>query len=154
MGVQDTKLASIADAIRTKENSSEILFYRGNKNPQYSTSDLSVPVDTTDFEIFADFVNGTLNINGTEHTVTLGTPYMEKQIYIFARDYGIAGRTGPESYINMKLRYMKVYSKSDVLLYDFVPCTNADGVAGLYDLVKNKFYSSSSSIAFTAGPVI
>lgn len=36
---------------------------------------------------------------------------------------------------------------------DFVPCLNPEKVAGLYDLVEGKFYTSANDKAFTAVPV-
>lgn len=44
--------------------------------------------------------------------------------------------------------------KSGVEVFRGVPCTNPNGVAGLYDLVGNSFKGSSNSATFTAGPAI
>lgn len=40
------------------------------------------------------------------------------------------------------------------LVRNFVPCTNASGVAGLYDTVNGKFYASATSTAFVAGTAV
>ena len=37
------------------------------------------------------------------------------------------------------------------LVRDFVPCINPNNVVGLYDIVNDVFYSSSSNYSFTAG---
>ena len=50
-----------------------------------------------------------------------------------------------------KIYFCKIY-KSDVLVRDFIPCNNPSNVAGLYDLVDNKFYPSDSSTALIGGP--
>ena len=43
-----------------------------------------------------------------------------------------------------------MYSEN-VLVRDFVPAKNANGVLGMYDLVEGKFYTNSGSGSFTAG---
>ena len=49
----------------------------------------------------------------------------------------------------------KIYSgsikKSAEIVRRFLPCKNADGAAGLYDLVGGTFYTNSGTGAFTAG---
>lgn len=50
-----------------------------------------------------------------------------------------------------KLYSCKIYDDG-VLVRDFVPCNNPSNVAGLYDLIGNKFYPSASSTALIAGP--
>ena len=52
--------------------------------------------------------------------------------------------------ISAKLYYFQIYD-ADVLVRDFVPCKNSNGVVGLYDLVSNAFYQNAGSGVFTAG---
>lgn len=40
---------------------------------------------------------------------------------------------------------------NDILIRDYVPCTNASGVAGLYDVVNETFYVDAAGGAFIAG---
>ena len=49
-----------------------------------------------------------------------------------------------------KLYSCQIYDNG-TLVRDLIPCTNASGVAGMYDLVGKKFYGSASSTAFVAG---
>lgn len=42
----------------------------------------------------------------------------------------------------------------DTLLRDFIPCKNAGGAVGLYDLIGQKFYGNAGSGSFAAGPVV
>lgn len=42
----------------------------------------------------------------------------------------------------------------DTLLRDFIPCKNAGGAVGLYDLIGQKFYGNAGTGSFTAGPVV
>lgn len=53
--------------------------------------------------------------------------------------YGAGFAAQGEIFINMKR--------------DFLPCLNPAGVAGLYDLVEGKFYTSANDKAFTAVPI-
>ncbi|MBQ9657934.1 MAG: hypothetical protein IJV31_04100, partial [Clostridia bacterium] len=53
-------------------------------------------------------------------------------------------------YSSVSLKYFKIYI-NDSIVRDFIPCKNSEGKAGLYDLVKNKFYSSQTGTEFIAG---
>lgn len=50
---------------------------------------------------------------------------------------------------------IKVYScqiyDNGVLVRDFVPCKNASGTGGMYDLVNSKFYTNAGTGTFTVG---
>lgn len=54
-------------------------------------------------------------------------------------------------YSKIKLYFAKIY-EDDVLIRDYVPCKNAEGVVGFYDFVGKEFNSSETSTAFVAGP--
>lgn len=54
----------------------------------------------------------------------------------------------------MKLFSIKFESTGGSPIHDYVPCTNPSGVAGLYDVVSGKFWASTTSTAFTAGPAV
>ena len=49
--------------------------------------------------------------------------------------------------------YCKAW-ESDTLIRNFVPCKNASGVIGLYDMVGRQFYANAGTGAFTAGPEV
>ena len=51
---------------------------------------------------------------------------------------------------SVDLKYFKIYI-DETIVRDFIPCQNPQGIAGLYDLVENKFYSSISGVDFIAG---
>lgn len=40
------------------------------------------------------------------------------------------------------------------LIRDYIPCKNAGGAVGLYDLIGQKFYGNAGSGSFAAGPVV
>lgn len=50
----------------------------------------------------------------------------------------------------IRIYSFKMYD-NEILVRDFVPCKNASGAAGLYDLVSQEFYGNSGTRAFTAG---
>lgn len=62
-------------------------------------------------------------------------------IYLFARSY----TSRSPSTIN--LYPCKIY-KADVLIRDFIPCINASGAVGLYDLVGRQFYGNAGTGVF------
>lgn len=80
-------------------------------------------------------------------------------LYLFACNYnGTAAFMAPAE---TRLTSCKIYSagfaaQGEIFISmarDFVPCLNSDGVAGLYDLVEGKFYTSANDKAFTAVPI-
>jgi hypothetical protein len=60
----------------------------------------------------------------------------------------------PFRYSMTRLYYCKLRANSSTWQRDFVPCLNPDGIAGLYDKVEGKFYSSPNGVAFEYGEVI
>lgn len=80
-------------------------------------------------------------------------------LYLFACNYnGTAAFIAPAE---TRLTSCKIYgagfaAQGEIFLdmkRNFVPCLNSDGVAGLYDLVEGKFYTSANDKAFTAVPI-
>ena len=52
----------------------------------------------------------------------------------------------------MNLYYCKIY-ENETLVRDFVPCINASGEVGLYDLVGKQFYGNAGTGVFTGSEV-
>lgn len=82
----------------------------------------------------------------SEGITFLGAAIQSKYIYIGS---GTSTSKAPTS----KLYSCKVYVSGE-LKFDFVPCTNSSGVAGLFDLVRSKFYANSFDGTVTAGPAV
>lgn len=84
-----------------------------------------------------------------------GTPILSSEqifsgttnIYLFARSYSSL------SYSNGKMFFCQIF-KGDTLLRDFIPCINASGTLGLYDMVNGQFYTNAGTGTFTAGEVV
>lgn len=63
----------------------------------------------------------------------------------------VSGTSAVSQFSSMRLYSYRVYS-NESLVRNFVPCKNASGTVGLYDLVGSKFYKSGNAKVFTAGP--
>lgn len=74
-----------------------------------------------------------------------------RPVYIFGLNY-----TDGLFLSSMKLYGFQFYTDPDGnnLARDYIPCTNANGAAGLYDLVGQEFYGNAGSGSFAAGPVV
>ena len=55
--------------------------------------------------------------------------------------------------LTAKLYSCEIYD-NEKLIREFIPCINPRGIAGLYDLIGNVFYSSPNAVNFTPGPAV
>lgn len=78
-----------------------------------------------------------------------GTFSAPRPLFLFA-----SNDSGSAAYFSTGKLYSCAIYDNGTLARDFVPCKNASGAVGLYDLVDAKFYGNSGSGAFTAGPEI
>lgn len=113
----------------------------------------SVTVDVPDFT-----GSTTLDKNGnvaslygkTITNTTVGGGSCDYPIFLFVLNN--AGK--PHSnYASYSLESCQIYDGS-TLVRNFIPCTNASGAVGLYDLVNSKFYANAGNGTFTAGPEV
>lgn len=89
------------------------------------------------------FKNGSVTVNGVTKTFTTQNAFTGAG-YLTIFGAGTTPCPGGEVY------YFKIYNNG-TLVRDFVPCINASGAAGLYDLVNGAFYSNAGSGTFTVG---
>ena len=54
---------------------------------------------------------------------------------------------------NVKIYYFQIYD-NNILVRDFIPVLDDDGVPCMYDLVEGKFYYNAGTGQFVAGPII
>lgn len=87
-----------------------------------------------------------ITVNDTSATVTEQTFIGQYPISLFAVNIG--GTVG--YYTTMKLYSCTIYD-NDVLIRDYIPVLDKDGVACLYDKVTNKLYYNSGTGSFIAG---
>lgn len=90
----------------------------------------------------ADGPNNKWEIDGT--SITMGPASSDFSgaggtLYLFSVHNG-----GSYASASVKLYSCKIY-KNGTLIRDFVPCRNASGTLGLYDLTNNRFYENSGS---------
>ena len=88
----------------------------------------------------ADTTINSLNYAGSPTTDTM---------YIYGIHYN--GSIGSKS--SLKLYYFQIYD-NDVLVRDFIPVLDPNGVPCMYDKVEEKFYYNAGTGDFIAGPVI
>lgn len=60
---------------------------------------------------------------------------------------------GIQEKTTMALYYCRIYD-GNTIIRDYIPCKNAGGAVGLYDLIGQKFYGNAGTGSFTAGPVV
>lgn len=88
------------------------------------------------------FKNGSLTVNGVTKTFTTqGAFTSASKLPLFAE--GTSASSG-------EVYYWKDYNNGS-LVRDLIPCKNASGAVGLYDLVNGVFYANAGSGTFTAG---
>ena len=82
----------------------------------------------------------TVKANGEEHAVTeLGTQMSASNQLVFL-NYGAAPNFSPNYAFTGKFYFLKMF-RGSTLVHNFIPCTNGDGVTGLYDTVDGRFLS-------------
>ena len=84
----------------------------------------------------------------TARTQAVGVPVgtVNLHLYLFAQSES----TGALHYSSGRIFSCQI-TTADGLVRNFIPCKNPDGVIGMYDIVNDKFYQSSSSDTFIAG---
>lgn len=95
-----------------------------------------------------DFNKNIISMDGstvlTMGASTFSIPY---NLVLFADNR--AGGIGEKT--TMALYYCRIFD-GDTLLRDYIPCINASGAVGLYDLVGRQFYGNAGTGMFSAGP--
>lgn len=60
---------------------------------------------------------------------------------------------GIQEKTTMVLYYCRIYD-GNTIIRNYIPCKNAAGAVGLYDLIGQKFYGNAGTGSFTAGPEV
>lgn len=97
-----------------------------------------------------DFNKNIISMDGsTVLTMGASTFSVPHNLAFFAnnRAGGIQEKT------TMALYYCRIYD-GNTIIRDYIPCKNAGGAVGLYDLIGQKFYGNAGTGSFTAGPVV
>ena len=103
-----------------------------------------------------DFSNNiyTINVNKNGYTINGNETHWQqipemsckKNVFLFWANGSSAAKSG-------KIYYTKIYD-NDVLVRDFIPVLDKNGVPCMYDRVEKKFYYNAGTGQFVAGPVI
>lgn len=91
----------------------------------------------------------TTTIDGTAKSYNNSSFQADYTILLFALN--AAGTV--KWFASMRLYACQIYDNG-TLIRDYIPCANADGVIGLYDLVTAAFFSNAGTGTFTAGPEV
>ena len=102
--------------------------------------------------------SGRIIINKDKNTAKIGEKSYIHTAATFSGAYSIflfGSNTGGSlsAASSLKLQTCQIYDNG-TLVRDFIPCKDASGAVGLYDLVEAKFYANAGTGAFTAGDAI
>lgn len=113
-------------------------------NVAYNTKTISM---TCNQRLTYDMNKNVTTVGTTSATFSKPTFSSGCSLYLFALN---ANGTVDDRMVSGKLYSCKIYDNG-TLIRNFIPCKNASGTVGLYDLVNNKFYANAGSGTFTAG---
>jgi hypothetical protein len=89
-----------------------------------------------------------VTVGTTQTNTSQGEYTMTSNLYLFAQNYNGSLRFGD----NRTIKAFKYYDKTNTLICDLVPCyRKADGVIGMYDIVRKIFLTNAGSGTFTKG---
>lgn len=116
-------------------------YVSGASGQRYAFTSLSV-LDLLE----VDYNKNSLTVNGETKTWTAATFQSTVNLALLACNTGgtISG------HVSAKLYSCQIYDNG-TLVRDYVPCKNASGTVGLYDMANGSFYTNAGSGAFTAG---
>lgn len=121
----------------------------GNLRSYYKNGYTVVATADTVRHVYAKEKNETL-IDGTLlHSATYAAFSGNHPIFLFA-----SNDSGSAAYLSSAKIYSCQIYDDETLVRDYVPCKNASGEAGLYDLTNEAFYGNAGTGSFTAGPEV
>lgn len=114
---------------------------------------LSITIDMPAQKFFVNDAFKNLGTNKASSSSTVAALFANNRHY--NNGSGWFTKTGDHP-INMSLYSLKFTKVSDESIWrEYVPCVNAGGVAGVFELVTQKFYSSADSAKpLVAGPAV
>lgn len=138
---------------RTNGNTGMIFYNESSKsNAYYSMFGNTYPPTGVGAEVGSKVVvdfdgpSKTVTVNGTSSSLGSATFSLSIPLFLFAlNESGSPTLTGPR-----RLYSCQIYDNG-VLVRDFAPCYDKNGVACLYDKVGKKYYYNAGTGAFTAG---
>lgn len=133
------------------------LFLAGTDSPNYVNQFYSDIGNTTHWFGSSVSVTGrhtvdcnknVISIDGNAYSHTAVTFQSTRPLYLFANNEAGTFNMGCDE----KIYSCQIYDNG-TLVRDYVPCINASGEVGLYDLVGKKFYGNAGTGTFTGSEV-
>ena len=117
----------------------------------YSTSNTRATFSNISISdrLVVDYNKNSVSVSGSNHTWAEATFQSTCNMILFGVNTG-----GTPQYLSSARIYSCQIYDNDVLIRDFIPCINSDGVVGLYDLVNAIFYDDESGGTFISGEVV
>lgn len=110
----------------------------------------TIPTNT-EYTAVVDSSGIVLNGTSNTYTGTVGT-FTAAQNLVIGADISESGEIGSLRFVG-DLIYFKIYDES-ILVSDFVPCENAIGELGFYDIVNDVFYENEGTGEFIGGEIV
>ena len=135
---------------RTSTSSSDSFVFVGSTNGYYASGYGKSANLSSDFNRSVPFVldknKSKTYIDGVEAVSAASATFTSpNSMYLFGVNQNGSAKLSASRYY-----YCQVYDNG-VLIRDYVPCTNASGVAGLYEMVSGEFCGNAGTGAFAIG---
>ena len=138
---------------RTSYKTNDFTFWLNNETSwltNYNGTSTQMAVSTVNGRHTVDKNKNVTSIDGIKDTATYGSFQAPCNMFLFTMNQNGTAET---RMVSMKLYSCKIYDNG-TLVRDFVPCKNASGTIGLYDMVNGIFYANAGTGSFTAGAEI
>lgn len=113
------------------------------------SSDISTEIPSIPATLDLDLPNKTITLLGDSFDISvLSSNSLKPIIFIFGNYAGTNGSTPIGRFYSYK------YYEDGTLIQDMVPCINPNNIVGLYDIVNNEFFTTSTTYNYTAGPAV
>ena len=135
---------------RTSYKTNDFTFWLNNETSwltNYNGTSTQMAVSTVNGRHTVDKNKNVTSIDGIKDTATYGSFQAPCNMFLFTMNQNGTAET---RMVSMKLYSCQIYD-NDTLIRDFVPCTDASGTIGLYDMVNSVFYENAGTGVFTAG---
>lgn len=129
-----------------------VMSYYGSTGSKYITNTLTAvqnAFNTTEFSLKpGQLLTENFTSGQTGKMTTQASYTMSSNLYLFGQMYNGSVRVNGVR----RIKEFKYWDKNDELICDLVPCyRKSDSVIGMYDLVRNIFFTSEGTGAFTKG---
>ena len=118
----------------------------------YRTEQKTFTVGSVLNRMTLDFNKNIVTLGGVSQSYTKSTFTPDLEMPLFTSNSG-GSITGDTYKAKMKVYSCQIYDNG-TLVRDYIPCKNASGVAGLYDLANGVFYQNAGAGTFAVGNII